>query len=245
MVSVQEKLLAVPLVALWFLVGCGDGDHPRSVDESTPYPITGTNLTSVYSCPVPDGDGFTFTTSSLNMNPGELALWLPPRFDGRSETLVREEESGGLRYAAEGILLELRGGAASLSVDGQVVAECQRDGVKSVWEHAKVSGVDFRATGNEPGWHLEIRDDLETAAGKRIRFVYDYGEGDVVLHSPDPEFDEAARRTVYHGESGDLEIRLQIEENPCSDTMSGEQFEATVTVEFRGRIYRGCGRALH
>jgi len=31
----------------------------------------------------------------------------------------------------------------------------------------------------------------------------------------------------------------------CRDTMSGEAFEASVSVNFDGSQYRGCGRALH
>ena len=31
----------------------------------------------------------------------------------------------------------------------------------------------------------------------------------------------------------------------CQDSMSGEEFETTVTVEYQGKTYRGCGRALH
>jgi len=114
----------------------------------------------------------------------------------------------------------------------------------SVWEHAKLSGVDFRGTGNEPGWFIEIRDDLEARDGKRILFVFDYGQQEAILHTSDSEPEPGLRRTVYRGENGDLQIVVEIEGNPCLDTMSGEQFESTVTVEFQGRTYRGCGRAL-
>jgi uncharacterized membrane protein len=115
----------------------------------------------------------------------------------------------------------------------------------SVWEHAKLSGVDFRGTGNEPGWFIEIRSDLEAREGKRIRFVSDYGQREAILHAPDPELEPRLRRAVYRGENGDLHIVVEIEGNACRDSMSGEEFESTVTVEFLGRTYSGCGRALH
>jgi uncharacterized membrane protein len=115
--------------------------------------------------------------------------------------------------------------------------------VAEPWEQAKLTGVDFRGTGNEPGWHVEIRDDLEARAGKRIRFVFDYGERDAVLHAPDPEPED--NRTTYRGQNDDLSIVVVIEGTPCRDSMSGEPFESTVTIRFQGRTYSGCGRALH
>ncbi len=36
--------------------------------------------------------------------------------------------------------------------------DCTYDRRASIWEHAKLSGVDFRAVGNEPGWVLEVRE---------------------------------------------------------------------------------------
>jgi uncharacterized membrane protein len=203
------------------------------------------NPTSVYSCSDPNGGSFVLTTTTLNMNPGELAFWLPPRFNRPYEVLAREEGSFGKQYKAEGILFSVLEGSAVLSVDGQEFSDCSLDRRTSVWEHAKLSGVDFRATGNEPGWHLEIRHDLETSSGKRIRFVYDYGERDIVLHAPDPTVDQGSGRTTYNGVNGDLTIVVELLGEPCQDSMSGEEFETTVRVEFQGRAYLGCGRALH
>jgi len=85
----------------------------------------------------------------------------------------------------------------------------------------------------------------QARAGKRIRFVYDYGQQNAILHAFEPEIDPGLRRTVYHVENGDLQIVVRIEGKACSDTMSGEEFEPTVAVEFRGITYRDCGRALH
>lgn len=104
-----------------------------------------------------------------------------------------------------------------------------------------VSPIEFRATGNEPGWHLEIRDDLESRALKRIRFVYDYGEGEAILHAPYPDGDLEGPRALYRGQNGDMTIVVEVERTQCSDTMADETFEATVTVEFMGRTFRGCG----
>jgi putative lipoprotein len=203
------------------------------------------NPTSVYACSDPDGGSFRLVTTALNMKPGELALWLPPRFERPYEVLIEVEGFAGVQYSAEGVLFSLKDGTAALSVGGRTFEDCRQDRQASVWEHAKLSGVDFRAVGNEPGWHLEIRDDLEARAGKRIRFVYDYGQQDAVLQAPEPTVDQEARRTVYTGVNGDLSIVVEILGEACQDSMSGEQFETTVTVQFQGTTYQGCGRALH
>lgn len=104
--------------------------------------------------------------------------------------------------------------------------------------------IDFRATGNEPGWHLEIRDDLESANLKRIRFVYDYGEGEAVLYAPDPEVDPAEPKVTFMGRNGDLEIVVEVVNARCADTMSDVTFSSTVTVEFQGRVFHGCGGGI-
>ena len=59
-----------------------------------------------------------------------------------------------------------------LEVDGETIRGCTEDRYESIWEDAKLSGVDFRAVGNEPGWVLEIRD------SESIRFEYDYGQSE-------------------------------------------------------------------
>jgi putative lipoprotein len=228
--------------------GPDDQDYPPEQffsEDPVPAGPGRVSPTSVYTCQDPEGDSFSFTVTELHMGPGELALWLPSRFGRSYEILAQGEGPGQLQYSADGIVFTPMEEIADLAVGGQRFEGCRLDRAKGVWEHAKLSGVDFRATGNEPGWHLEIRNDLEARAGKRIRFVFDYGERDAVLHAPDPMVEDEPHRTVYRGENGDLDIVVQIEGDACTDSMSGERFEATVTVEFQGKVYRGCGRALH
>ena len=54
----------------------------------------------------------------------------------------------------------------------------------------------------------------------------------------------AAGRTVYHAETEAHDLTVTITDEPCTDAMSGERFEAAVTVELDGETYRGCGRSL-
>lgn len=64
--------------------------------------------------------------------------------------------ASGARNEAEDVLVWTEGTVALLEVGGADYSDCVLDRRASVWEEAKLRGIAFRATGNEPGWHLEI-----------------------------------------------------------------------------------------
>lgn len=195
----------------------------------TPQP---TGRTSTFVCNDPDGEDFSFT---VRTGPGELAVWLPERFGSRYLVLGQARAASGAKYVGDGVVVWNKGDEALLEVDDEAYPGCTLDPRGDGAGHA----VDFRAVGNEPGWHLEIEE------GERIRFVYAYGEKEAIVPAPAPEANEAAGRTVYRAETEAHALTVTIEDEPCADSMSGEPFEATVTVNFDGETYRGCGRALH
>ncbi len=104
-----------------------------------------------------------------------------------------------------------------------------------VWHAAKLRGVAFRAIGQEPGWLLEIKN------GEEFFLLTDYGQNKVTYPWVEPAEDKVARRTVFQL---DADTSLLIEGKACADTMSGEQFESTVTIKTPSRRLKGCGRAL-
>lgn len=141
----------------------------------------------------------------------------------------------GTNYSDGAFALWIEGEQARLGETDGELRLCQNDRVRAVWERAKLDGADFRAVGNEPGWHLEIQ------AGRRIVLVADYGASRVELPLPEPTLDPESRRTRW--DAG--ELVLEMIGLPCRDSMSGEQFETRVVVTWRGQTLRGCGRALH
>ncbi|GMR17080.1 MAG: hypothetical protein BMS9Abin32_136 [Gammaproteobacteria bacterium] len=183
-----------------------------------------------------DAGDFSFVTRN---GPGEIALWLPPALGKPYLVLGQIRAVSGARYMGEGVLVWNKGDTALLEVDGRQYGGCTLNRRSSIWEHAKLSGVDFRAIGNEPGWHLEIRE------GDSIRFVYDYGQKEVLTSAPQREVDNDRRRATYTVETEADKLQVTIVGERCSDTMSDETFESRVTVTLNDRIYRGCGRALH
>lgn len=104
-----------------------------------------------------------------------------------------------------------------------------------VWHAAKLRGVAFRAIGQEPGWLLEITN------GEEILVVTNYGQAKESYAYVEPQEDKAARKTVFQI---DADTRVLIEGKPCTDSMSGESFEVTVTVTLGTETLKGCGRAL-
>ncbi len=105
----------------------------------------------------------------------------------------------------------------------------------NIWHKAKLRGVAFRAIGQEPGWLVEIKN------GEEILIVTDYGQNRVAYPYVEPQEDKAARQTFFQV---DADTSVLIEGKPCSDTMSGEKFQTSVTLKTGAQTLKGCGRAL-
>ena len=162
-------------------------------------------------------------------------LFLP----GQTVSLPHVPSASGAKYSDGAITFWAKGEHAVLEIDQETHHECNNNRSIAIWEDAKLRGVDFRATGNEPGWHLELQ------AGGHSVFVGDYGERRIEFATPEPVVKQAERITTYRAQSKEHLIRTTIERRSCTDSMSGEQFETTVSVKVNGKLYRGCGRALH
>jgi uncharacterized membrane protein len=108
--------------------------------------------------------------------------------------------------------------------------------INDVWHAAKSRGITFRAIGQEPGWLLEI------TYGDKIVLVTDYGSTTTTMPYVDPVVHEEDRLSQYVLDSHQATIEIRGEH--CADIMSGEEFEAAVTVVLDDRELRGCGRAL-
>ena len=184
--------------------------------------------TYVYEC----SDGYTF----------------PARIEGRDAWLFLPEQTvklpsvpsaSGAKYSDGSTLFWSKGVDAFLETAGKRHSACRNNRAKAIWEDAKLRGVGFRAVGNEPGWHLEI------TPSEKIVFVTDYGEFQHSVITPKPVTDQKTRTTKYNAGSEGHDLTVEIQGQACEDTMSGESFEATVTVKLDGKTYRGCGRALH
>jgi len=112
----------------------------------------------------------------------------------------------------------------------------EESSINNVWHKAKLRGVAFRAIGQEPGWLLEITNGVE------ILIVTNYGEHRTSYPYVEPIVHQEERRTEYI--TGDDDTIVEIRGVPCRDSMSGEEFEVSVTIKQTNRELQGCGRAL-
>jgi len=147
--------------------------------------------------------------------------------------------SSGTRYGKDNLSFWKEGENAILETGSETIEGCFINRLRSVWESAKFAGIDFRAVGNEPGWHLEI------TMGEKIVLIVSYGSIRYEFDTPEPTSDQTARTSRFVAEDDQHSIEVFIEGTRCADTMSDETFESTVTVTLDERVYRGCGRSLH
>jgi uncharacterized membrane protein len=160
-----------------------------------------------------------FLAAEYHLPPGALA-----RLDALERFQLFEVSCEGTTWAALGGRL--------LALDSDHVI-APRDGVFFELERDH----DFRAVGEEPFWGVQI------AMGKWMRFQAP-GEPDVVTPVPIPSVDPVSGTRTYAARTEANDLRVVIERKPCTDSMSGKRFEATVTVTLNGRTYHGCGEAV-
>ena len=171
-----------------------------------------------------------YVVSSLGRDSDSLWLFLP------QATLQLDPVGPGL-YAAAGVSLSIDGLQSELTRDG-VAETCTENRRLSIREDAKLRGVDFWATGNEPPWRLEMSPDL-------ILLKTGYENERHEFPPVDPETEPENRRSTWTTAINDEQLTIEIEGKDCRDSMSGDPFSATVRVNLNGRELLGCGTALH
>ena len=114
--------------------------------------------TYVYEC----SDGTRFTA---RIEGEKIWLFLP----NQTLSLPHVPSGSGAKYREGVIMFWSKGDEAMLEVGKKRHVHCKNNRAEAIWEDAKLRGVDFRAVGNEPGWHLEL------TAGEKVVFVGDYG----------------------------------------------------------------------
>lgn len=78
-----------------------------------------TGQTHVYECA---SEGFAFT---IRTGPGEIALWLPERFDNRYLVLGQVRAASGAKYQDGDVMVWTKGAEAALAIGGESFAGCR------------------------------------------------------------------------------------------------------------------------
>lgn len=172
-----------------------------------------------------------YVVSSRAADQASLWLFLPGETTQLETTDARDDfKSAATRF-------RMADSSADLILNGQTEA-CRENRRASLREDAKLRGVSFRATGNEPPWQLEL--------GLATALLSTGYERDLSWYElPPPEENPAERMTRYEMDNGRSELELTLSGQPCTDSMSGEAFPTTVQLRIDGRTLRGCGEPLH
>ena len=215
----------VLLTASWVKAGA-DASTPGGVaDQKSAIPAR--LHAFVFAC----DDGTTFTAHFPPAAPESVVLYLPDE----TVTLPQVRSGSGARYEANGVLFWNKSRQAILERTGKVSARCVEDRRQSVVEDARLRGVWVWATGNEPGWQLEVGPD-------GIVYLADYGWQRRVFAWPEGGY--APGRSKYEAQADGETIRVRLTKGLCTDTMSGEQYLLAVRVELNGKTVSGCGMEL-
>lgn len=178
---------------------------------------------AVYDC-----EGARIT---VRMDESVLLLWRPetPRSDPLQ--LAADAAASGVRYAGDGVQFWSKGDRALYRQDGEE-RRCRLRNEQRPWREAWLRGVDFRAVGQEPAWLLEIVEGGETL------LITDYGARQE--RWPTPTAVPTAQGWQREAEG----LRLDWEDRPCEDLMSGQAHRAQVRVHREGVTLNGCGERL-
>lgn len=204
------------------LSGCA---RLQAVQDETPISAP---RTYVYEC---EG-GFRFIARSSG---NTVWLFLP----NQTIQLPHSDTGPEGRYRGRDITFLSVPVDAFLETPEQTYRRCRNNQTEAISEHARLKGIDFRAAGTTPDWHLELTLDAE------ITFVTLDDQTVYRFTTPTPDIDEAARITTYTAANPPNTLVLRLEAKPCIDDPSGDSFDVTVRVTLDHQAYHGCGRALH
>jgi|APFre7841882724_1041349.scaffolds.fasta_scaffold03712_3 membrane-bound inhibitor of C-type lysozyme/uncharacterized membrane protein len=244
--------LALVLTAMLSLAACQRAAEPPAAVEATPPQATE---------PAPAGEETPPAPATLTGdNPpqgvlhayvwecdGGLTLNVRNLFRENAVTIGLHEgerklplvvSASGAKYADETLTFWTKGNEAIFERKGTPPVNCRELRAKSLLADARVRGVVYRGTGNEPGWIVEV------GPATRLLFVTNFGEerhefGDFSTRGAD-----SIGVTVFMARRGDEEIKVTVAREACIDNMSGQEFDHRMVVEFAGQSLRGCAAAV-
>ncbi|MGM0603245.1 MAG: MliC family protein [Bacillota bacterium] len=144
--------------------------------------------------------------------------------------------ASGAKYKKDDLMFWSKENDGLLEIKGELISFS--DDNYNSWEIAAKNGVDFRAVGNEPGWYVEIRDDVD------VKFVGDYGETEIRARVNDVWVGPAGDDKIYYIDSPIVKFQVILIKKQYIDSMNGEKLPYQVRIIFPDESYIGGGRLL-
>lgn len=242
----RSAIAVVPaLLGVLWLSGCATGTAPvleerngsgstvsEDVETKAPYLPSSLFVGSAdefigWSC-TPSQDMVTATQQD------SLRVWTAHG----GEELPQSVAASGTRYQKGELSVWLKGDEGIVESDrGRL--ECEAMNRRGSLRRSDKPGVMFYARGNEPGWSLELANDVP-----RIKMSLDYGERSVDVPYRVTTLDNGVGRVILASGRSDAPFQLRIEAGACFDDMSGTPWPAKVTLNVNGQQLRGCGQGI-
>ncbi len=105
----------------------------------------------------------------------------------------------------------------------------------NIYRAKRREGIDFTATGNEPGWVLDV--DFDSV-------MYFKSINSDSISFPVADIKENGKEQTFEADTEAGLFKISITEEPCTDDMSGEAFTHTVSVVTDKQEFQGCGRYI-
>jgi putative lipoprotein len=204
-----------------------DALAPAPAEE--PAPPEGVLRAYVWEC---DG-GLTLNMKNLFR---ENAITLDMHEGPRKLPLV--VSASGAKYSDGSLTFWTKGGTAIFERAGSAPVECRELRARSLVSDARVRGVLYRGTGNEPGWLVEI------GPGARIGYVTMFGEERHEFAGAREPGGAAEGVRVFVVDTDRGPFKVTVARETCLDDMSGDEFDHRMLVEWAGETRRGCATAV-
>jgi putative lipoprotein len=235
---------ALVLIATLSLAACQRAAEPPATAGTAPPPTTTEPAPTVLPDDgPPDGVLHAYVWEC----DGDLTLNVRNLFREDAVTIALHEgerklplvvSASGAKYADDTITFWTKGNEATFEREGSPAVNCREVGAKSLLADARVRGVAYRGTGNEPGWMVEI------GPAKRLLFVTNFGEQRHEFGDASTPGADSSGVTVFTARHGNEEIKVTVAREACIDDMSGAEFDHRMVVEFAGQSLRGCAAAV-
>jgi len=239
-VTTVKTVTTTVILSLAILAGCGGADEVRTGPEpaappaepvpgESPAAPVGDQLRA-FAYDLESGDT---VVAAFGTAGDSVTLYLP----GEALRLPHVPAASGAKYAGEGIVFWNKGDEVMIETPEGTTLQGNLNPRQSTLETSRLKGNEFYATGNEPGWKLEIGP-TETV------LVTDYGNWRFQFPTPVPETDSVLGRTFYEAHQDGVDIVIELRNQTCHDSMNGWEYPTTVLIRLGSRELRGCGTPL-
>ncbi len=168
----------------------------------------------------------TLVCGDRSVTVGQVGDTMRMQAGGETFDLRPVRSASGARYEAIGdpsTSLWSKGDRATVVVRGQPWPECVP---------RRAPKLPYRATGNEPGWRLDITAHTMTLLADNARMH---------IEAPTPVVESGDGFTRFRAPAAGVGLVATIFERRCIDSMTGMPYPDVVTVVFAGRTLNGCG----